>query len=141
MSKHVGSDTQSALHSAIRLNVALLVLLGAASLLAPAWFLRGFSIVDAPFAVLGVVRVYAVLALALASLLWTAREWLGSPAGRSGVRGLAIAYGVGTAILFLQQWSVWYGRSGLALMLSCLALCVSFTLALRPLRGSPAGVA
>jgi len=141
MSKNVGSDTQSALHSAIRVNVALLVLLGAVSLLAPAWFLRGFSIVHAPFAVLGIVRVYAVLALALASLLWTAREWLSSPAGRSGVRGLAIAYGVGTALLFLQQWSVWYGRSGLALMLSSLVLSASYGAALRSPRESRAGVA
>jgi len=48
---------------------------------------------------------------------------------------------VGTAILLLQQWAVWYGRSGLALLLSCLILTVSYTLALRPLRETPAGVA
>ena len=141
MPDEVGSKTQSALDSAIRINVTLLALLGATSLLAPAWFLRGFSVADAPFAVLGVVRVFAVLALALASLLWTARHWLASPAGRSGVRGLAVAYGAGTAILFMQQWSVWDGTSGLALLLSCLILTVSYTLALRPLRQTPAGVA
>ena len=141
MSRDVGSNRQSTLDSAIQANVALLVLLGATSILVPAWFLRGFGVADAPFAVLGVMRVYAVLALALASLLWTAREWLSSAAGRPGVRGLAVAYGVGSAILLLQQWSVWYGRSGLALMLSCLALCPSYARALRPLRGSPGGVA
>jgi hypothetical protein len=136
MSRDVDSNRQSTLDSAIHANVVLLVLLGATSILAPAWFLRGFGVADAPFAVLGVARVYSVLALALASLLWTARHWLATPAGRSGVRGLAIAYGAGTAILLMQQWSVWYGRSGLALLLSCLALTVSYTLALRPLRES-----
>ena len=141
MSRDVDSNRQSTLDSAIQANVVLLVLLGATSLLAPAWFLRGFSVADAPFAVLGVVRVYSVLALALASLLWTARHWMASAAGRSGVRGLAVAYGAGTAILFMQQWSVWDGTSGLALLLSCLILTVSYTLALRPLRETPAGVA
>ena len=141
MSRDVGSNRQSTLDSAIQANVALLVLLGATSILAPAWFLRGFGVADAPFAVLGIVRVYSVLALALASLLWTARHWLASPAGRWGVRGLAISYGLGTTILFMQQWSVWFGRSGLALMLSCLVLCVSYTREVRSFRESPAGAA
>jgi len=69
------------------------------------------------------------------------RRWPRSRLERSGVRGLAGAHAVGTAILFMQQWSVWDGTSGLALLLSCLILTVSYTLALRPLRETPAGVA
>jgi hypothetical protein len=71
---------------------------------------------------------------------WTARHWLASPTGRSGVRALAVAYGVGSAIFMLQQWSVWYGRSGLALLLSCLVLCMSYGRTLSP-HESPARVA
>lgn len=116
----------SALQSAIQLNVALLVVLAAVSLVAPVSLLRGFGIVDAPFAVLGIVRVFAVLAVALGAFIWSARGWLTSPSGVGGVRALALAYGLGSVILVIQQWSVWYGRSGVALMLGCAVLAASY---------------
>jgi len=126
MTEPLRVTNSSAVQSAIQLNVVLLFVLAAASLFAPVSLLRGFGIAGASFAALGLVRVFAVLALALAALVWSARTWLISPSGLGGTRALAVAYGLGSVLLFMQQWSVWYGRSGVALMLGCALLALSY---------------
>ncbi len=135
-STHVTKPT-NALQWAVGLNVALLVLLGAFPLLAPGVLLRGFGIADASFAVMGLVRVFAVFALLLAVLVWGARHWLQSAAGRFTVGALAAAYALSALLLFTQQWALWDGRSGVALMLGCVALALSYGGALR--RSRPVG--
>lgn len=120
----------AALATVIRVNVALLLGFAAVPLLAPARLLLGFGIIDPPFAVLGVVRVYAVLSIAFAAVLWGARFWLVSPAGRPTVRALMAVYAVGSLFLLLQQMAVWDGRSGLALGMGCGLLASSYARAL-----------
>lgn len=115
-------DLRSVIHS----NILMLTILGAAAIVTPGELLSGFGIERASWAVYGVVRVYAVFALALAALLWSARDWLISPAGRGGVRGLAATYTLGSLFIFVQQWSVWDGRSGVELMLGFLLLALSY---------------
>ncbi|MBI3568728.1 MAG: hypothetical protein HY084_11075 [Gemmatimonadetes bacterium] len=115
-------DLRSVIHS----NVLMLFGLGCAALVKPRELLEGFGIARAPWAVYGVLRVYAVFALVLAVFLWTARDWLASPGGRGAVRGLAVTYTLGTLFIFGQQWSVWDGRSGVGLMLGFLLLALSY---------------
>lgn len=114
------------IRTAVVTNVALLALLAAFSLLAPGVLLDGFGITQAPFAVLGLVRIFAVFAVVLAAIVWAARDWLESPAGRAAVVALTVAYAVGAVFLFMQQWAVWYGRSGLGLALGCTELALSY---------------
>jgi hypothetical protein len=125
-------ESSRAVRSAIHMNVALLGILGAVVLVAPTPLLRGFGIADAPYAVYGLVRVLALLALVMAVLLWSARAWLATPDGRPARIALAAAYGTGAAFLFLQQRAVWNGRSGVALFLGFAALAASYGLAARP---------
>lgn len=120
------STPATTVRSAVRLNVTLLGILGAAAVLAPVQLLRGFGVASAPFAVFGIIRVFAVFALLLAVVLWGARTWLESDAGQGTVRALAVAYAAGTVWLFVQQWTVWYGRTGLALVSGCAVLAISY---------------
>lgn len=123
--------------SAVITNVVLLALLAAFALLAPSVVLDGFGITQAPFAVLGLVRVLAVLAIVLAAIVWTARSWLESPDGRATVVALTIAYAFGAVFLFTQQWTVWFGRSGVGLTLGCAELAISYGRALWKSRSAP----
>ena len=130
MSSHA-ANSASVLRSAVRLNIGLLVMLAAMPLLAPGSFLRGFGIADTSYAVMGLVRVYIAFALVLAIVLWGARDWLQSAAGRATVRSLTVGYAVAALFLLGQQWTVWYGRSGLALMFGCAVLALKYARALR----------
>lgn len=113
--------------SVIQANILLFGILGGAVVLRPDALLSGFGIPrSSPWAVYGVVRVYAVLALILAVLLWNARDWLVSPAGRGAVRGLCASYAIGTLLIFSQEWAVWDGWSGVLLMLGLLLLTLSY---------------
>ncbi len=140
ISAHV-TKPSIALKAAVRLNVALLLVLGAIPVLAPGALLRGFGIANASFAVMGLVRVYAVFALLLAILLWGAQEWLQSPSGRFTAGALAAAYGLGALLLFTQQWALWDGRSGVALIVGCAMLALSYGVALGTSRTASAPVA
>ncbi len=131
----------NAVQSAVRINIGLLLVLAAFPLLAPNLLLRGFGITDASFAVMGLVRIFAVLALLLAVVVWGAREWLESPSAQSTVGALAGAYALGALLLFTQQWAVWDGRSGVGLMLGCAVLAVSYGRALGQSRAIGAPVA
>jgi hypothetical protein len=123
MSKSPVFDVRSVIHA----NILLFGILGSAVVLRPDEMLSGFGIPrSSPWAVYGVVRVYAVLALTLAVLLWNARDWLVSPAGRGAVRGLCASYTIGTLFIFGQEWAVWEGRSGVLLMLGFLLLALSY---------------
>lgn len=119
----------ASLASAVRLNVVLLAILAAAAIVTPVQLLSGFGIANAPWAVFGLVRIFAVFALVLAVVLWSARDWLQSKAGQNTVRALTAAYAASALFLFLQQWTVWYGRSGLSLVFGCAILAVSYGLA------------
>ena len=125
MSSHA-ANSASVLRSAVRLNIGLLVMLAAMPLLAPGSFLRGFGIADTSYAVMGLVRVYIAFALVLAIVLWGARDWLQSSAGRATVCGLSVGYAVSAMLLFIQQRAVWYGRSGVALMFGCAVLALAY---------------
>jgi hypothetical protein len=83
------------------------------------------------------VRACAALALAFGTLLWSARAWLASPAGRPAVRNLALAYLAGAIVIGSQQWTVWSGRTGLALVLACAGLAVAYGGMYRRSAGSP----
>ncbi len=83
----------------------------------------------------------ALLLTAWGVLLWGAQEWLQSPAGRSTVGALAAAYGLSALLLFTQQWALWDGRSGVALMLGCAMLGLSYAAALGASRAAGAPVA
>lgn len=137
----VSASSSTAVRSAVVANVALLGVLAAFPVLAPERFLSGFGMSDAPFAVFGLVRVFAVFSMVLAAILWSSREWLASEAGRAAVVALAIAYAVGALLLFLEQWSVWYGRSGVGLALGCAALAFSYGRALSSSRAPSASAA
>jgi hypothetical protein len=130
MSSTDHTRSAAAVRSAVVSNVALLVLLAGFPVLAPDRFLAGFGISNASFAVFGLVRVFAVFAIVLAAIVWSARDWLQSPAGRPAVVTLTVAYGLGALLLFTQQWAVWYGRSGLGLALGCTALSLAYGKAL-----------
>ena len=131
------SSADRSVRSAVIANVALLVALAAFPLVAPVRFLDGFGISNASFAVFGLVRIFAVFAIVLAAIVWTARRWLESPAGRPSVAVLTVAYGVGAALLFIQQWAVWYGRSGVALTLGCAVIALSYGRSLVASRPAP----
>ncbi|MFI5233820.1 MAG: hypothetical protein ACHQSE_15080 [Gemmatimonadales bacterium] len=130
MSSADHTRSAAAIRSAVVANVALLVLLAAFPVLTPDRFLAGFGISNAPFAVFGLVRVFAVFSIVLATVVWSARDWLQSPAGRPAVVALTGAYAFGALLLFTQQWAVWYGRSGVGLTLGCAALAFSYGKAL-----------
>ena len=116
----------ASLASAVRLNVVLLGILAAAAILTPVQLLSGFGIANAPWAVFGLVRVFAVFALVLAVVLWGARGWLQSTAGQNTVRALTAAYAASALLLCGQQWAVWYGRSGVSLVFGCAILAASY---------------
>lgn len=126
MSSADHTRSSAAVQSAVVANVALLLLLAAFPVLAPDRFLAGFGISNASFAVFGLARVFAVFAVVLATVVWSARDWLRSPAGRPAVVALTGAYAFGALLLFTQQWAVWYGRSGVGLTLGCAALAFSY---------------
>jgi hypothetical protein len=137
----VAASSSTAVRSAVVANVALLGVLAAFPVLAPARFLSGFGISGAPFAVFGLVRVFAVLSLVLAAILWSSREWLESEPGRGAVLALTVAYAFGALLLFLEQWSVWYGRSGVGLTLGSALLALSYGRAFASSRAPRASVA
>src|ERR1039457_4162621 len=87
--------------SVIHANILLFGILGSAVVFRPDAMLSGFGIPrSSPWAVYGVIRVFAVFALILSVILWNAREWLVSPAGRGAVRGLCASYTIGTLLIF-----------------------------------------
>jgi hypothetical protein len=124
--------TSEAIQSTIKTNVAFVAILGAVVLLNPTLILRGFGIFEPSFAVLGVVRMYSVMAIVLGTLLWSSRTWLASPAGRATRRAMAIAYGIAAILLTTQQWTVWYGRTGVALTFGCIILAFGYWTAREP---------
>ncbi len=123
------ASSQVALDMAIRLNLVLLLALVAMALFAPGDLLDGFGMGGATFAALGLIRLLAVLALVLAVLLWSARHWLQSTAGRPALGALTAAYGAGAVLISLQQMSVWSGQSGVVLMSGCILLTMAYGLA------------
>jgi hypothetical protein len=116
-------DVRSVIHA----NILLFGIVGSAVVFRPDAMLSGFGIPrSSPWAVYGVIRMFAVFALILSVLLWNAREWLVSPAGRGAVRGLCASYAIGTLLIFSQEWGVWDGRSGVLLTLGSLLLALSY---------------
>src|SRR6188474_1026034 len=114
------------LQTVVQGNVVMLGVLATALLLAPGRVLSGFGIAEAPVAVLGLTRVIATMAGILAAVLWGVRESLGTRDGRFALRLLIVAHALGAVLLFAQQWSVWDGRSGVALSLGCALLAVQY---------------
>jgi hypothetical protein len=130
-----GSRSSSSLH-AVDTNLLLLLLLAAWALLAPVSLLRGFGIQDPPFAVLGMARVFAAFCLVLGALLWSVRPWLTSTTAVPALRALACAYAGATILLMIQQWAVWYGRTGVALVFGSGLLAIEYWRLLRTLAGN-----
>ena len=131
MSRNGQSTRAEPLLDAIKTNVVLLLVLSAFVLIAPITLLRGVGVENPPFAVLGLVRVYAVLGCVLATLLWQSRRWLCSADGARSVQALVVAHAAGAAFVFLQQLSVWNGRTGVGLFWGCAALAIMYARALR----------
>ncbi len=125
-------QTFGSIQSTIKINVVLVAVLAAVVLVEPTLILSGFGIVEPSFAMLGVVRMYSVLAIVLGTLLWNSRGWLASSAGRTTRRAMAIAYGVAAVLVMAQQWTVWYGRTGVALSFGCIILAFGFWTAKEP---------
>jgi len=125
------------LRNIVRLHTWILVLAGLALLLAPGAILATFGVVDPTFPVLALTRVLAGLIIVLAAAVTPVPE-LPAPARGHALVLIAAAYGLLSALCFMQQVAIWSSVAGGILSAELLLHAAAFGwLAVAERRSSP----
>ena len=99
------------IRSIVRLHTGILVVTGLALLVAPGAILAAFGVADPTFPVLALTRVLAGLIIVLAAAVTPVPE-LAAPARGHALALIAAAYGLLSALCFMQQVAIWSSVAG-----------------------------
>ena len=97
--------------SIVRLHTGILVVVGLALLVAPGAILATFGVADPTFPVLALTRVLAGLVIVLAAAV-TPVPQLPAPTRGYALALIAAAYGLLSALCFIQQIAIWSSDAG-----------------------------
>jgi len=111
--------------SIVRLHTGILVVAGLALLIAPGSILAALGVRDPSFPVLALTRVLAGLVIVLAAAVSSVPE-LSAPARGYALSLIAAAYGLLSALCFIQQIAIWSSDAGALLSAEVMLHAVTF---------------
>lgn len=111
--------------SIVRLHTGVLVATGLALLVAPGPILAAFGVVDPTFSVLALTRVLAGFIIVLAAAVTPVPE-LTAPARAYALALIAAAYGLLSALCFMQQVAIWSSVAGALLTVELMLHAAAF---------------